>query len=667
MINFLQEDKETLNEEIYQKGFELLNSRLTESVVRSDIPPNNPNKESDIVPPAKKPPINKDGSTGGQPLPQPQSPLVAPGQGSDSDNSLPSVTDLPARTTPQVPPTIGSDHQTKNPINNKGFDSIPPLPLKQRPELKQEPVPVPPTPFRTPKTDSNTHIQRPKRPRGKIAVVAAGSVASAAVAAGAVASAAVSTLAQYTASTISSAGSVITRPGGPGGIPPRGSYVSTINPKRWFIVGLLIFATALLAFTVVMAYAQPKSPIGQFAHGLVSRQQSPATITITPNSQQVQDNYTLTGATTTNPTTREIAVRTITGAAQSPATLAQATGHNQHPATSANGQITFFNSLQTIQKINAGQTLNVGGGIQIVTDQTAFVPAATPPNEGFVVVKAHTIPTGRAGNIGAYTFNSTACCAPNITVSNDAAFTGGQDATNYKFLQLSDVNNAISQSIKDATKQGAISDLNKQLQTGEQLLNAPLCTPTPQADQPIGDQGKNVTSANVSYRMNCTATAYDNLGAQNIIKDLLTQKANVTPGPGYVLVNNIQAILISQTTTKNTLSFFFTGKGIWAYLFSDAQKLRLEKAIAGKTVADAQTILKNTPGISNATINVNGGNTLPIDYNQISIVIQPIAGLGGGTPPPSTGSPTVTNPTIQSGTPGSNGKGGSAPPTGGSS
>jgi hypothetical protein len=285
-----------------------------------------------------------------------------------------------------------------------------------------------------------------------------------------------------------------------------------------------------------------------------------------------------------------------------------------------------------------------------------------------MAVSAHASPAGKIGNIGALTISNVACCGNGgIVANNFDAFTGGQNAVNYTFLQQSDVNNAISQSIKDTTKQEAISDLNKQLNAGELLLDAPRCTSTLQADQPIGDQGTNVSSANVTYGLKCAATAYDNLGAQNIVRDLLTQKASVTPGPGYVLVNNIQASFTGQTTTKNTLSFFFTGKGIWVYLFSDAQKLALQKAIAGKTVADAQTILKNTPGISNATINVNGGNTLPTDYKQIAIVIQPIAGLGGGTPPPTNGSPTVTNPTVQSGTPGSNGKGGSAPPTGGGS
>ena len=367
----------------------------------------------------------------------------------------------------------------------------------------------------------------------------------------------------------------------------------------------------------------------------------------------------LTGATTTNPATREVGVRTISGAAQSPSTLVKATGQNQHPAVAATGQITFFNALTFDQQVNAGTTFNLGNGLQIITDTNASIPAGNGVTNGVATVNAHANPTGTIGNIGALTINNLPCCGVNsgIIARNLNAFTGGRDATDYAFLQQSDVNNAISQSIMNTTKQDALNDLTRQLHPGEQAFGSPRCTPTLKADQPVDDKGVNVTSANITYIMKCTTTVYDNLGAQNIIKGLLTQKAATTPGAGYILVNNtILVTLTNQTTVKNVGSLFFTGKGVWAYQFSDAQKLQLAKAIAGKTVAEANTILKNTPGISNATINVNGGNVLPADYNQISIVIQPIAGLGGGTPSPSSGSPIVTSPTVGSGTPGT-GKG----------
>ncbi|MBA2395462.1 MAG: hypothetical protein H0V70_22255 [Ktedonobacteraceae bacterium] len=536
------------------------------------------------------------------------------------------------------------------------------LPLSPR-----EPDPVPVAPVVVPESDSTTTLPRPRRSTGKMAAAVGTGAAAGAVAAVAATPTRAGT--QGRASAAAGAGAVAPRPGNPGGIPPhstppggggRGNGRSPRSRGGWIVLALVALVIALLACGGLMAYAQPKSLPGQIAHGLISQPQSPASITITPSSQTIQDTYTLVGATKTNPTSRQVAVHIITGAAQSAATPVKATGRAQHNAKAATGLITFFNNTPAAQQVNGGTSFNVGGGVSLMTDGPAYIPAGNGFQNGHFAVAAHAVPAGRAGNVGSYVLNVTPCCATGISVSNTAAFTGGLDAVNYTFLQQSDVNNAISQSIKDVTKQDSLNDLKRQMGTGEQLLGPTHCTPTLRADQQIGDQGTNVNSANVSYLMKCTATTYDNQGAQNIVKDLLTQKATSTLAPGYVLANNIQTSLTNQTTTKNIVSFFFSGKGIWAYQFTDAQKLQLAKSIAGKTVAAAQNILKNTTGVGNAVINVNGGNTLPTDYNQISIVIQPIAGLGGGGTPSPGSSPTVTNPTVQSGTPGANGKGGSS-------
>ncbi|HEV2661046.1 MAG TPA: hypothetical protein VGU68_10620, partial [Ktedonobacteraceae bacterium] len=335
--------------------------------------------------------------------------------------------------------------------------------------------------------------------------------------------------------------------------------------------------------------------------------------------------------------------------------------------SAAQGSLTFFNSLSVEQTVASGTVFTVNG-VRIANDGPANIPAANLPTTGFVSVGAHALTTGTAGNIGAGALNGS-CCGNGIVVRNDT-FTGGRDAVNYTFLQQSDVNGAISQGAKDNAKQNALADLQKQVRTGEQQTGATQCTPTTSVDQPVGDKGSNVSSANVTYLVKCTATVYDYQGAQNIVQDLLKAKANANPGPNYVLVGAIQTSVTGQTTTGNVLSLFFSAKGIWVYQFTDAQKLQLARSIAGKSVADAQNILNATPGVASARIDYSGGNTLPTDPNQISIVIQPVAGLpstGNGTPTPVVGSPTTTAPTVQSGTPpAGNGKGGANPPLGGS-
>ncbi|MBV9614942.1 MAG: hypothetical protein JO031_05710, partial [Ktedonobacteraceae bacterium] len=166
------------------------------------------------------------------------------------------------------------------------------LPLTPR-----EPAPVPATPV-VPESDSTTQLPRPKRPSGKI--IAAATAADAAVASAVAAPPTRQAANQGRASAATGPGTASPRPGGPGRIPPRGTPPGgggrgngpDSNPRtRWIVLGLAILVLLLLAYTGVMAYAQPSSLPGKVARNIFSSQQSPATITITPNSSTVQDTY----------------------------------------------------------------------------------------------------------------------------------------------------------------------------------------------------------------------------------------------------------------------------------------------------------------------------------------------------------------------------------------
>jgi len=434
--------------------------------------------------------------------------------------------------------------------------------------------------------------------------------------------------------------------------------------RNSLLLWLVTLITALLIFGGILVFAHPGSSSNgnnnPFSNAF--KGQTLTTVTIIPASKTVQDNYIIIGASSTNAQSRQVTVRMVLGSAQGPTVAVKATGYNAHPFAKAHGTLTFFNSLSFKQMVAAGTVFTVNG-VQVVNDEAANIPAANIPTAGFVSVGAHAITTGTAGNIGAGVLNR-ACCGNGILVRNDT-FTGGQDAVNYTFLLQSDVNEAISQGAKDTAKQNALANLQKQFRSGEQQTGATQYTPTISVDQPIGDKGSNVSSANVTYLVKCTATVYDYQGAQNIVQNQLKAKASSDPGPNYVLVGAIQTSVTGQTNTGNVLSLFFSAKGIWIYQFTDPQKLQLANAITGKSIADTQNILNTTPGVGSTRINYSGGNTLPTDPNQISIVSQPIAGLpstGNGAPNVVVGSPTTTAPTVQSGTPpAGNGKGGANP------
>ena len=531
------------------------------------------------------------------------------------------------------------------------------LPLSPR---QSSPAGVPPVPARPPDPESTTKLPRPQRNSGKMPVAGAAGAA----AGGALLGAASAAPPTRTSGAVAgpATGPVVPRTGGGANLPPRtpppggGGRGGRGPANRRRNLLLLLFAAllviALLACGIV-AFAAPGSGVGQVVHNALTKTQPPATVTITPASKTVQDNYTIVGGPTTNATQRQVSVRTINGSSQSPSKLVNATGHNAHPATVAHGNLTFFNNAAVAQQVSAGTVFNVGGGVQIITDAAANIPPGNGFTNGSKTVPAHASPAGRAGDIGRLTLNVTSCCATGISVSNTAAFTDGKDAVDYTFLQQSDVNSAITQTVKDTTRQDAVADLNKQLRTGEQQTGSTRCVPTTNADQPIGDKGTNVTSANVTYLVKCTATVYDYAGAQNIVQGLLKEKATTDPTlKGYQLAGAIQTSIAGQTNTRNVFSLFFNAKGIWVYQFTNAQKLQLARAIAGKSVAQAQSILNETTGVASAKIDDNGGTTLPTDPNQISIVIQPVAGLGGqGAPTATSGSPIVTSPTVQSGNP----------------
>ncbi len=591
----------------------------------------------------------------------------------------------PTQAIPPSPRSTGAMAAGAPATSNTSSNNIIELPRRSSkattplPQRSSGPVPVvvPPVSAASPVAEPATKNMPPRRTSGKIPAVGLLGAAGAAASGGAAATNAVmpprartgntGTIAR--AGTSGAAASTVPRTGGGANVPPRstppgrgGGGGGPSNRRRSLLLLLLIgIIIALLVFGGILVFAHPGSSGNSNPFSNVFKGQAPATVTITPDSKTVQDAYTITGANATNQQQRQVAVRTVLGSAQAPTRNVKATGHNAHPALAARGSLTFFNSLSNEQTVASGTIFTVNG-VQIENDALANIPAANLPTTGFVSVGAHALTTGAAGNIGAGVLNR-ACCGTGIVVRNDT-FSGGQDAVNYTFLQQSDVNNAFTQAVKDGAKQNALADLQKQVHSGEQPLGSTQCTPTTSVDQPVGDKGSNVTSANVTYLVKCTATVYDAQGAQTIVQNLLKEKAQNNPGPAYALVGAIQTSITGQTRTGKVPSFFFSAKGIWVYQFTDALKLKLAQSIAGKSVAQAQSILNSTTGVGSAKIDNTGGNTLPTDPNQISIVIQPISGLpglGNGTPTAVVGSPTTTAPTVQSGTPGS-GKGGSNPP-----
>ncbi len=88
-------------------------------------------------------------------------------------------------------------------------------------------------------------------------------------------------------------------------------------------------------------------------------------------------------------------------------------------------------------------------------------------------------------------------------VENTAAFTGGQDAQPYTFVQQSDIDVSAT-SLKNSTRQSAINDIHQQLQPNEHLVGDPQCTSHISSDHNALDRVNQVT---VTVKTTCKATA----------------------------------------------------------------------------------------------------------------------------------------------------------------
>src|SRR5207237_9532180 len=76
----------------------------------------------------------------------------------------------------------------------------------------------------------------------------------------------------------------------------------------------------------------------------------------------------------------------------------QATGRGHQDARAASGTLIFYNGAFSPQTINAGTVYTGSSGVQVATDQTVTIPAASPPYLGQASITAHAVNPGSSGN-----------------------------------------------------------------------------------------------------------------------------------------------------------------------------------------------------------------------------------------------------------------------------
>ncbi|MDQ2905568.1 MAG: hypothetical protein M3Y81_18745 [Chloroflexota bacterium] len=441
--------------------------------------------------------------------------------------------------------------------------------------------------------------------------------------------------------------------GGPG---PAGPGNRRRRP--WWMLALIALLLLSLLLCAALAYAKP-SILGSFGKALPIGVTT-ATVTITPKSVDLKNQYLITGVTgTPDATRRQVQARQFSANPGSQSQTVNATGHAQTPGANAGGMIRFTNGLTVSQVVLPGTTFNVGN-LTVITDAPARIPPANPPvSFGVTSVHAHVTATGTAGNIGEGTINKT-CCSSNAITAYNFRFSGGQDPQNYTFVQQSDIDGAANP-IKSVLSQKAQQQFQAQIRPNEQLVGPAQCNSRVSSDHNAGDHANTVT---VTVSASCTGEAYDHLGALAMAQTLLRTEAASNPGAGYALAGALQTSITQASVidaNKGTVQLTVPAEGIWVYQIDDAKKQQLAKLIAGKTKAEAARLLQQQEGIQKADIQIDhgDGNTLPTDAANITIVVQNVPGLQGtptpggpgGTPPPT---PITTAVPTSTGGPGNN-------------
>jgi hypothetical protein len=411
-------------------------------------------------------------------------------------------------------------------------------------------------------------------------------------------------------------------------------------PRRLGKRRLIVISTAAVGILALIA--------GGTAYALFGR--ASATVTITPASRLVSNTYTLSAVTGTPDASRQqVGARLVSATTPAAAKTVSASGHVSLAATQAKGTLILRNWSATPRTFTAGTVLpdwsadevvNCGESpTAIVLDATVTVPAAGGSAKGYGVAYApgHVLQPGASGNIPGFSGDkgcvyflwAEGTCNPGYfhhcwTISPADTFTGGQDAYDGPAVQQSDIDSAAN-SLIAAHQPDAQQVLQRQMHAHERLISAPQCAPHVSANQQAGAPAAQVT---VSVSFACTGQVYDQQAALALIRPRLSAQAAADLGADYALVGQVRlAVVSAEPDNEGAMTLTLSAAGVWAYHFTDAEKERLAKLLAGKSAQEATRLASAQPGVANVIVRPGANQqTLPTDPQQIAVVVQTIPG-----------------------------------------
>lgn len=388
--------------------------------------------------------------------------------------------------------------------------------------------------------------------------------------------------------------------------------------RRYWPLAALLLLLILLGGSI-LGVLSGFIPLARILPGIAS-----ATITIIPDSKQLQSTYAIT-AVLSQPDTaqQQIQARYLSYTTPTQTRTVAALGLGTLPATQAQGFLTFYNALPFEQKVPAGTVFTDDKGVQVANDESVVIPSAKPPTEGFVTTPAHALVAGAAGNLPALHFNFLPCCRSGVTVENIDAFHGGQDQQTYAYIQQSDIDNA-AQLLQPALVQRGQSALKAQTLAQERLVAPFQCFTAITASSPAGTRVDKVT---VTVKVTCAGEVYNQQAAQYLAENQFKKDGTARNGANYALIGPIKITItgITPVDTRGTVLLHVMTAGRWIYQFYEPQKGEIVRSVAGHSTQQAQSILTQQRGVSRARIDLflAAENTLPNDPRRITLILQP--------------------------------------------
>ncbi|HSX07597.1 MAG TPA: hypothetical protein VLG11_01765 [Candidatus Saccharimonadales bacterium] len=358
-----------------------------------------------------------------------------------------------------------------------------------------------------------------------------------------------------------------------------------------------------------------------------------ASILVKTNASNVTNNVTVTFSTTATAANATTLPAQVQQTSKSYSQQVPATGQKDN-GTKASGQVTMTaqecGSINQAPDVPAGTGISSNGLTFITQQNTSFSVNGRVQNHCITYAAVSPTPVLAQNNGDKYNVPAgdfTIAGRSDVTASSSSAMAGGTSVI-VKIVQQSDIDgakqkitsqdtSAIKQQLMSALQAAGLTPIQATFQAG-----APAPTQTANA----GDQADTVTvSETVNYTMfGAKQTDLHSLVEANVKKQIDTSKQVLLDDGLSQATYTVQ----SQDASKAIVALQDT-----AVAGPDLKVDALKPQVAGKKAADAESVIKANPGVTDVSVNYSPFwvSAIPKNTSKITIVIEKPSQNGSGS------------------------------------